>query len=151
MGNTPSSAHGNSSSNGSHSHKRHRRHRKRAALDPAVLAECPDRRWDAGEVARLVDAGRLAPLALGTDERTTEQAEECPICFLCFTDGLNRTACCHHALCTRCLLTLQPHPFHPTAAPFVLAPVHNSLPSFHALSRLFPECAARSARAQHSR
>ena len=123
MGNTPAGAHG-SSGGRKHKHGRKKKKGQHAGLDPAVLAAFPDRRWDAGEVARLVDAGRLAPLALGTDERTTEQAEECPICFMCFTDGLNRTACCHHALCTKCLLTLQPRPFHAAADPFA----HNSLP-----------------------
>ena len=92
---------------------------KGPVVDPAVLEAYPDRKWDAGYVTRLINGHRLAPLTLGTEDPTTDHDEECPICFLNFSYGLNVTECCRHAICTKCFLTLQPHPYQSSAKEFV--------------------------------
>jgi hypothetical protein len=65
---------------------------------------CP---WSDGQARNLIFAEKIAPRYEGTDARL-ERTEECPICFLFYRGGLNRTNCCDKGICTECFLQLKP-------------------------------------------
>eukprot|EP01113_Clastostelium_recurvatum_P031056 TRINITY_DN3839_c0_g1_i5.p1 TRINITY_DN3839_c0_g1~~TRINITY_DN3839_c0_g1_i5.p1 ORF type:complete len:348 (+),score=75.93 TRINITY_DN3839_c0_g1_i5:61-1104(+) len=63
--------------------------------------------WDQKTVKRLIMEKRLAPIFVGAEEQVDDQLEECPICFLYYPGGLNRSKCCHKGMCTECFLQVK--------------------------------------------
>jgi len=65
--------------------------------------------WDLKIVKRLILTKRLAPLFPGQEECSNADTdlEECPICFLFYPGGLNRSACCKKGICTECFLQIK--------------------------------------------
>mmetsp|Transcript_8935 Transcript_8935/g.12295 ORF Transcript_8935/g.12295 Transcript_8935/m.12295 type:complete len:320 (-) Transcript_8935:39-998(-) len=69
--------------------------------------------WDPRTIRKLILAKKLAPIHPGKDESTmstmqdTSEWEECPICFLFYPGGLNRSSCCKKSVCTECLLQVK--------------------------------------------
>eukprot|EP01118_Nematostelium_gracile_P017512 TRINITY_DN7507_c0_g1_i1.p1 TRINITY_DN7507_c0_g1~~TRINITY_DN7507_c0_g1_i1.p1 ORF type:complete len:266 (-),score=59.41 TRINITY_DN7507_c0_g1_i1:28-825(-) len=63
--------------------------------------------WDPKVVKRLILHRRLAPFQKGEEECENEDYEECPICFLYYPGGLNRSTCCKKAICTECFLQIK--------------------------------------------
>jgi len=63
--------------------------------------------WDLKAVKRLILGKRLAPLFPGQEECTDGDLEECPICFLFYPGGLNRSTCCKKGICTECFLQIK--------------------------------------------
>jgi len=66
--------------------------------------------WDLKVVKRLITSKRLAPLFPGKEESLETQNgdyEECPICFLFYPGGLNRSTCCKKGICTECFLQIK--------------------------------------------
>eukprot|EP00934_Nitzschia_sp_Nitz4_P006631 Nitzschia sp. Nitz4//scaffold412_size15754//6801//8322//NITZ4_008871-RA/size15754-snap-gene-0.8-mRNA-1//1//CDS//3329551324//6621//frame0 len=77
--------------------------------------------WDDKAVRRLVSHGKLAPRLPGAESRVDTTDQECPICFLYFSD-VNATRCCNAVLCTECYLQVRP-PNDPEApCPFCSTP-----------------------------
>ena len=71
-----------------------------------------DTQWRVDAVERMVSGGELAPLTRGLESEMelgpggdSITQEECPICFLFFPAGLNRTKCCNTLVCSDCFLT----------------------------------------------
>jgi len=90
----------------------------------------PSCAWDIKAIRHMVMGGKVAPLFPGQDERMVESLrhqhaelphleewEECPICFLLYPGGLNRSNCCRKGLCTECLLQIK-RPSLPVNCPF---------------------------------
>eukprot|EP01122_Echinamoeba_exundans_P008712 TRINITY_DN293_c0_g1_i3.p1 TRINITY_DN293_c0_g1~~TRINITY_DN293_c0_g1_i3.p1 ORF type:complete len:300 (-),score=41.74 TRINITY_DN293_c0_g1_i3:73-972(-) len=48
-----------------------------------------------------------APFWTPCADPTTDEAEECPICFFYYNGGLNRAKCCSKAICTECFLKIK--------------------------------------------
>lgn len=67
-----------------------------------------NREWDVKLVRKLIFARALAPSFDGQVDLVTDDQEECPICLLCYTGGLNRATCCHKGMCTECFLQINP-------------------------------------------
>jgi len=65
--------------------------------------------WNPKEIKRLVVSRQIAPLYPGTQEPdlSREDLEECPICFLYYTGGLNRVKCCKQSVCSECYLQVK--------------------------------------------
>jgi len=63
--------------------------------------------WDMKVVKKLILEKKLAPFYPGTDERKATDSDECPICFLFYTGGLNNSRCCKKGLCTECFLQIK--------------------------------------------
>jgi len=63
--------------------------------------------WDAKTVKRLILNKRLAPFFPGQEESSETDLEECPICFLFYPGGLNRSTCCKKGICTECFLQIK--------------------------------------------
>jgi len=63
--------------------------------------------WDLKVVKRMILNKRLAPLYPGQEEPGSEDFEECPICFLFYPGGLNRSICCKKGICTECFLQIK--------------------------------------------
>ncbi|KAJ1500664.1 SNF1-interacting protein [Coelomomyces lativittatus] len=59
----------------------------------------PQCNWDVKTIRKLVLSRKLAPLFPGTED-AKEELEECPICFLYYPGGLNRSNCCKKGLCS---------------------------------------------------
>jgi len=63
--------------------------------------------WDLKVVKKLILEKKLAPFYPGNDEKTSNDADECPICFLFYTGGLNNSRCCKKGMCTECFLQVK--------------------------------------------
>jgi len=64
--------------------------------------------WDLRAVKRMILNKRLAPLYQGHEEpQNIDHFEECPICFLFYPGGLNRSICCKKGICTECFLQIK--------------------------------------------
>eukprot|EP01105_Mastigella_eilhardi_P026744 TRINITY_DN7870_c0_g1_i1.p1 TRINITY_DN7870_c0_g1~~TRINITY_DN7870_c0_g1_i1.p1 ORF type:complete len:287 (-),score=78.17 TRINITY_DN7870_c0_g1_i1:984-1802(-) len=101
------------------------------------------RQWDVDYVRKLIAAKKLAPSFAGRPEPTTDSAtpatppakdgaaalmaepEECPICFLYYDGGLNRTVCCRHSLCSECYLQINPRATLSSTLPCPFCGRHN--------------------------
>ena len=57
-------------------------------------------------LAKVILDGQLACCKPGSSDEIPG-AEECPICFLWYEVGLNRSACCRKGLCTECFLQMN--------------------------------------------
>lgn len=83
--------------------------------------------WDERSIRSLIIARRLAPIVVGVSDETRitnltaivpmNYEEECPICFLFYKGGLNRTTCCSKSMCTECFLQVRP-PTRRSVCPF---------------------------------
>eukprot|EP01117_Protostelium_nocturnum_P001036 TRINITY_DN1135_c0_g1_i1.p1 TRINITY_DN1135_c0_g1~~TRINITY_DN1135_c0_g1_i1.p1 ORF type:complete len:352 (+),score=124.74 TRINITY_DN1135_c0_g1_i1:414-1469(+) len=78
--------------------------------------------WDLKVIKRLVLTRKVAPLFGGKEESTLNPEidvdfEECPICFLYYPGGLNRTSCCKKGICTECYFQIR-KPNSPASCPF---------------------------------
>jgi hypothetical protein len=79
----------------------------------------PNFYWNQKTVRNLIAAKRLAPITPGTEEANSEQDEECPICFLNYQPGLNRSVCCRQSVCSECYLQIR-RPNQPVECPFCM-------------------------------
>ncbi|CAO3660081.1 unnamed protein product [Rhizopus stolonifer] len=83
--------------------------------------------FDMGLVRNLIFKGKLAPFYKGTNEICSNKKmcfeTECPICFLFYPPNMNKTRCCHKAICTECFLQLKrSSPLIPAVCPFCVQP-----------------------------
>eukprot|EP00013_Stygamoeba_regulata_P024071 CAMPEP_0177657572 /NCGR_PEP_ID=MMETSP0447-20121125/16271_1 /TAXON_ID=0 /ORGANISM="Stygamoeba regulata, Strain BSH-02190019" /LENGTH=310 /DNA_ID=CAMNT_0019161965 /DNA_START=94 /DNA_END=1026 /DNA_ORIENTATION=+ len=79
----------------------------------------PNFYWNQSVVRNLIAAKRIAPMRPGTEEPSSGQDEECPICFLYFPPGLNRSVCCRQSVCSECYLQIR-RPNQPAECPFCM-------------------------------
>jgi len=63
--------------------------------------------WDVKVIKRLVINKKLAPIYPGREDCNEDGYEECPICFLFYPGGLNRSNCCRKGICTECFLQIK--------------------------------------------
>ena len=71
----------------------------RASASKQRPSRYKDTSWDLRVVKQMIMDKELAPLHDGVDDEppTSEgspEVEECPVCFLYFATGVNRTRCC---------------------------------------------------------
>eukprot|EP01103_Thecamoeba_quadrilineata_P013680 TRINITY_DN3868_c0_g1_i1.p1 TRINITY_DN3868_c0_g1~~TRINITY_DN3868_c0_g1_i1.p1 ORF type:complete len:210 (-),score=41.13 TRINITY_DN3868_c0_g1_i1:88-717(-) len=66
----------------------------------------PTTTWDVKLLRKYILEKRLAPIYKGQDIKSGD-LEECPICFLSYPGGLNRTTCCKHSVCTECYIQVK--------------------------------------------
>eukprot|EP01129_Flabellula_baltica_P016842 TRINITY_DN9155_c0_g1_i1.p1 TRINITY_DN9155_c0_g1~~TRINITY_DN9155_c0_g1_i1.p1 ORF type:complete len:209 (+),score=50.66 TRINITY_DN9155_c0_g1_i1:24-629(+) len=64
--------------------------------------------WDQRVVKKMVSDKKVAPFFEGSIDCDSVYSEECPICFLYYTGGLNRSRCCKNSICTECYLKIKP-------------------------------------------
>jgi len=62
--------------------------------------------WNQRVLKKLVLERKLSPISVGIDEEL-DNYDECPICFLYYFGGLNRTRCCKKEICTECYIQIQ--------------------------------------------
>ncbi|EKX51427.1 hypothetical protein GUITHDRAFT_65890 [Guillardia theta CCMP2712] len=55
--------------------------------------------WDEKTVKKLINKKKVAPRYPGREEPGPD-LDECPICFLWYPGGLNRSKCCKKPICT---------------------------------------------------
>jgi len=64
--------------------------------------------WEPKTLRRLILAKKLSAFYPGKEENDgSEHLEECPICFLFYPGGLNRSVCCKKGVCTECFLQIK--------------------------------------------
>lgn len=63
--------------------------------------------WDLKVVKKLILDRKIAPFFPGKESASENDTEECPICYLNFAGGLNRTKCCKKGICTECHLMIK--------------------------------------------
>eukprot|EP00003_Mantamonas_plastica_P008505 TRINITY_DN174_c0_g1_i3.p1 TRINITY_DN174_c0_g1~~TRINITY_DN174_c0_g1_i3.p1 ORF type:complete len:551 (+),score=168.40 TRINITY_DN174_c0_g1_i3:46-1698(+) len=84
-------------------------------LEPTGLyPSCP---WDQKRVEKMILSKKIAPRYPGMDDKESRTDEECPICMLWYTGGLNRGKCCKASMCTECLLQVM-KPTGESSCPF---------------------------------
>eukprot|EP00163_Fabomonas_tropica_P034586 TRINITY_DN964_c0_g1_i1.p1 TRINITY_DN964_c0_g1~~TRINITY_DN964_c0_g1_i1.p1 ORF type:complete len:804 (+),score=154.92 TRINITY_DN964_c0_g1_i1:348-2759(+) len=66
----------------------------------------PECDWDDKTIRKLIIEKKLAPCYPGS-ETAGASTEECPICFLNYPGGLNRSKCCRQGICTECFLQVK--------------------------------------------
>jgi len=102
--------HGHSSSGGahaqhsSHSHSHLNNDAAKYGTPNGLYATCA---WDLKAVRKLILDKKLAPFFPPHEERVSHDLDECPICFMFYVGGLNRTKCCHKDICTECFLQIK--------------------------------------------
>jgi len=62
--------------------------------------------WDDRTVRRLIGDGKVAARLVGSDDRGSYSDQECPICFLNYSE-INMLNCCKATICTECYLQVQ--------------------------------------------
>lgn len=77
----------------------------------------PSCHWEDKAIRRLIGDGRIAARLKGSETRTSETDQECPICFLNYTE-INITKCCQAVLCTECYLQVKPQKDRGSCCPF---------------------------------
>eukprot|EP00285_Hemiselmis_virescens_P003568 CAMPEP_0173412382 /NCGR_PEP_ID=MMETSP1356-20130122/79349_1 /TAXON_ID=77927 ORGANISM="Hemiselmis virescens, Strain PCC157" /NCGR_SAMPLE_ID=MMETSP1356 /ASSEMBLY_ACC=CAM_ASM_000847 /LENGTH=166 /DNA_ID=CAMNT_0014374265 /DNA_START=33 /DNA_END=529 /DNA_ORIENTATION=+ len=78
----------------------------------------PKCEWDDKTVKKLINKKKIAPRYPGREEQGPD-LDECPICFLWYPGGLNRSKCCRQSICTECFLQFKkPTPARPIQCPF---------------------------------
>eukprot|EP01089_Gocevia_fonbrunei_P002222 TRINITY_DN12216_c0_g1_i2.p1 TRINITY_DN12216_c0_g1~~TRINITY_DN12216_c0_g1_i2.p1 ORF type:complete len:367 (-),score=78.37 TRINITY_DN12216_c0_g1_i2:99-1199(-) len=60
--------------------------------------------WENKIIKKWIIEKKVAPLYPGQEEKTNRELDECPICFLYYPGGLNRSKCCNKEICTECFL-----------------------------------------------
>uniref|UniRef100_A0A7S4JDB5 RING-type domain-containing protein n=1 Tax=Guillardia theta TaxID=55529 RepID=A0A7S4JDB5_GUITH len=78
--------------------------------------------WDEKTVKKLINKKKVAPRYPGREEPGPD-LDECPICFLWYPGGLNRSKCCKKPICTECFLQFK----KPNAQKAIQCPFCNSL------------------------
>jgi len=75
--------------------------------------------WDEKAIRRLIADGRIASRLKGHEspDSTIGATEECPICFLMYTE-VNTTTCCNAKMCTECFLQVRPQKEKESTCPF---------------------------------
>lgn len=73
--------------------------------------------WDDKAIRKLIGDGRIAPRLKGAEYRTNESEQECPICFLHYSE-VNMTKCCNAYICTECFLQVRPQKEKQSTCPF---------------------------------
>jgi len=78
-----------------------------------------DCQWDAKAIRRFIGDGRIAPRLKGEEcsDNACGATEECPICFLLYTE-VNKTTCCNANMCTECYLQVRPQKEKQSTCPF---------------------------------
>lgn len=66
----------------------------------------PTCEWDPKSIRKLVVDKKVSPLFPGKED-PGENTDECPICLLYYTGGLNKAKCCRQEICTECLLQIK--------------------------------------------
>jgi len=77
----------------------------------------PSCKWEERAIRRQIADGKLAARLGGSDIRTLPTDQECPICFLHYTE-INTTSCCHATVCTECYLQIRPQKEKHVPCPF---------------------------------
>jgi len=86
-------------------------------------------KWDLKTMKKFVLERKVAPFYPGTEESTHPFDEECPICMMYYSGGLNRARCCKKPICTECYFSIRPPgATSPVDCPFCLQP--NYITSF---------------------
>jgi len=96
---------------------------KRPSIDPTYLQprQLPSNsQWDPRIIRKLVLDRKLAPFYRGEDDEGGDK-EECPICFLYYPGGLNRSNCCGQGICSECFLQVSPRANKSAHCPFCKA------------------------------
>jgi hypothetical protein len=73
--------------------------------------------WDDKAIRKLIGEGRIAPRLKGGEYRTNDSEQECPICFLYYSE-VNITKCCNASICTECFLQVRPQKEKQSTCPF---------------------------------
>lgn len=75
--------------------------------------------WDDKAIRRLIADGRIAARLKGEEcpDSSCGATEECPICFLSYSD-VNVTKCCNASICTECFLQVRPQKEKQSTCPF---------------------------------
>jgi hypothetical protein len=73
--------------------------------------------WDDKAIRKLIGDGKLAARLTGSEHRTSEAEQECPICFLHYSE-INVSKCCQATLCTECYLQVRPQKEKSSSCPF---------------------------------
>ncbi|KAG7369308.1 hypothetical protein IV203_032051 [Nitzschia inconspicua] len=85
------------------------------ATPSGLYSSCP---WDDKAVRKLIADGKIAARQKGTEFQTTHAYhQECPICFLYYTE-VNVTKCCNANVCTECFLQVRPQKEKAPICPF---------------------------------
>lgn len=77
--------------------------------------------WDERAIRKLVGDGKLASRSKGGDCANDELNQECPICFLYYSE-VNTTKCCNASICTECFLQVRPQKEKLSCCPFCNSP-----------------------------
>jgi len=72
-------------------------------------------KWEQRHIRRVIADGKIAARLEGTEARVRDSDQECPICFLHYTD-INMLQCCNATICTECYLQVQEPPRSQTPA-----------------------------------
>ncbi|MGB1598478.1 MAG: hypothetical protein ACPIOQ_37330 [Promethearchaeia archaeon] len=78
--------------------------------------------WDDKAVKKLIQKKKVAPRYPGREDAGPD-LDECPICFLWYPGGLNRSKCCKQPICTECYLQFK----KPNSQKQVTCPFCNAL------------------------
>ena len=73
--------------------------------------------WDDRTIRKLIGDGRLAARLKGGEDRDEKRNQECPICFLTYSE-VNVTKCCQANICTECFLQVRPQREKQACCPF---------------------------------
>eukprot|EP01121_Diplochlamys_sp_Union-15-3_P021940 TRINITY_DN9168_c0_g1_i1.p1 TRINITY_DN9168_c0_g1~~TRINITY_DN9168_c0_g1_i1.p1 ORF type:complete len:320 (+),score=67.89 TRINITY_DN9168_c0_g1_i1:13-972(+) len=76
--------------------------------------------WDQKIVLKFIKDRKIAPFSIGKDDAGPD-LEECPICYLNFAGGLNRSKCCKKGICSECFLRIK-KPSTSVSCPFCNTP-----------------------------
>jgi len=66
-------------------------------------------KWEQRQIRRAIGDGKLAARLSGTESRECGSDQECPICFLHYSQ-INMIKCCNATICTECYLQVQEPP-----------------------------------------
>jgi len=66
-------------------------------------------KWEQRQIRRAIGDGKLAARLNGAESRERDCDQECPICFLHYTQ-INMVQCCNATICTECYLQVQEPP-----------------------------------------
>jgi len=66
-------------------------------------------KWEQRHIRRVIADGKLGARLQGTEARESDSDQECPICFLHYTE-INMLQCCSATICTECYLQVQEPP-----------------------------------------
>lgn len=77
--------------------------------------------WDDKVIRKLIGDGKIAARLRGTDNRCKATDQECPICFLNYSE-INVISCCKATICSECYLQIQDPRSMDTPCPFCNQP-----------------------------